>query len=107
MMTFWLIFLSRLIYLFASKAHVWILYITVDANNNKSFGVYVFVLLIIWEIFPTTMILWCFRSIPATNVGGCSCWFWSNANYLDDYSSDVRYKSKAKPLWDTGKTQNR
>lgn len=107
MMMFWLIFASRFLFFFVTQGKVWTLDIALDVNLHKLFSTYVFILLILWEIFPTSIVLWCFRSIPSTNAGGCKCLFWKNENYLEDYSSDVRYKPKVRPAWGIGVTRNR
>jgi len=108
MTMFWLIFTTRCIFYFAStNGKVWTLDITMDENQNKRFGIGVFILLFLWEILPTVMVLWCFSSIPTTNAGGCSCLFWGNPNFIGDYESDGRYRSKIRPKAGQGITRNR
>lgn len=96
-MAFWVIFATRMIYVCAAQAGMWELQISIDDSSCKQFGVSVFLLLILWEILPTSMVLWCFRSIPSTNAAGCGFWKWRD--YQGDYSSDHRYLPQPHPRW--------
>jgi len=90
MMTFWVIFTTHTIYVCVRQAGYWNIEISVDKHNHKKFGFPVFLLLILWEIIPTSLVLWVFRSIPTTNAAGCTCWSKKQNNYHGDYSSDFK-----------------
>jgi len=90
MMIFWVIFTTQAIYACVRQAGYWNIEIGVDDDNHKKFGFPVFLSLILWEIVPTSLVLWVFRSIPSTNAAGCTFWSKRRQDYHPDYSSDIR-----------------
>jgi len=95
MMTFWVIFATHMVYSCVKKVGLWNIEISVDSNSRKKkIKISMFLLLILWEIVPTSLVLWVFRSIPSTNVAGCTFWSKNWHHYPGDYSSDRTWPRK-------------
>jgi len=85
MLTFWVIFASRMVYNWFVQVNFWKIKISIDSYNRKSVDFTASFFLCLWEIVPTVMVLWCFRSIPPTNDS--FCWCWQGENYDQDYEA--------------------
>merc|ERR1711974_150355 len=77
--------------------------ITVDSDNRKTVGVASFFVLCLWELVPTIMVLWCFRSIPPTNDS--ICWCFQDRNYEQDYESLPNKDYNIRPSFSYDSTQ--
>jgi len=97
MFVFWVIFTGRLIYHCGLQAHLWNVEIVIDQENRKSLTITSLAFLCLWELVPTAMVLWCFRSIP-TNHNHCVCCM--GKNYSADYVS-LRNNLYRKEYFDT------
>jgi len=86
MIVFWLILTSRMVYHWLLQYQLWTLKISIEEDNSKTIGLTAFIFLILWELVPTLMVLWCFRSIPSTEYNLCVCWH--GRNYHRDYDYD-------------------